>query len=241
MLFRRLIIRFFTPMIWRFFPNVQTQTIQDFSQVEFDSGRQSLKCLLQTKQISIKGFLFQHILEEYKHASMFYALAQARSDIHLTTKILPQRRLLGKNPTEINIVDCFSYIHAGERSVNKDFQIYLNSKMDYKTKNVFQKIAEDECLHESKSYDFLKKMVRDQKLNLIIVIAKAESRKIWYSYTDIMSRIGKFPLKLMLSLIYYLLGWIGLSQLQTRLHLNRDEQFKIFRAQIQDFEKRAMR
>ncbi len=233
---KSLLIQAFTPIVWKYNKKRMVSALNEFSQIEFDSGRQILNCLNKIESPKLKSYLLQHVLEEYFHADLFADLAKSESDAYGYTQILKKRELLTNDAVQKQVVDCFAYIHVGEKNVNADFKSYSKINTSDKVRAVFRKAGEDEDTHEKDTDAILKDMIRDYRMNLYLTLFKAKCRHLWYSYSQAMSSIGKIPLFVLLNLIYFLFGWIGKTQATSRLNMGKLEQLQIFRDEISDFE-----
>ncbi len=234
---RHWIIRGITPWIWKLLPGRQLTALQQFSIIEKDSGIQLLHGMPLIDEPKLKAHVFQHVLEEFHHGEMFEDLCQRLSDKHLYTKIKPRERMLSSDASREELADFFSYVHVGEMAVNRDFVEYAKTSLPGHIRGVFRAAGLDEGRHEKDTGDIVldicggNSSMRDKK------VCAAWWTRRWRLYKQAMHEVGGLSLTIILSLVYFVLGWIAAPTLRRRLNAKPEEQLEIFREQVMAFEK----
>jgi hypothetical protein len=235
---RHAVIRWLTPLVWRFGPGRKIETLQRFSLVEKDSGCQMLRCQRLVADPKLKGYLFQHVLEEFFHAELFAELAKSLAERHLYEKLLPRSELVGDGLVDQKkIRDFFAYVHVGEQAVNRDFLVYSSASLEPKIKSVFRVAGEDEGRHEKDTDDILLELCNNDAGIFFRALWKARLKRWWTLYSSATKGIGALPLGILLSLVYFFTGTLAAPALKRRLQLPRQEQLDAFQRQVADFER----
>lgn len=228
----KLIIRFITPLVWRFSENRKIASLQTFAMVEKDSAGQLLQCALKVNHPAIKAALFQHVLEEFKHADIFNNLANTYSEQFLLEKIPPRVHLASRSSSDLEIIEAYAYSHIGECEVNKDFIHYSKGKFDINIKRAFGKIAADENRHAHSTEDILIQLMSNNN-NRKLILLKSYWKYKFEKYKTFMHKLSNTNLSLILMSIYFLLGPFIKRNLVKRLELNPDDQIHILKKQIE--------
>ncbi len=232
---RHLVIRFVTPLIWRLFPGRKLRAIQRFSVTEKDSGCQLLYCISLTDDPELRTYLFQHVIEELFHAEIFEELCRDESDKHLYIELLPRIGLLPEHPGPAEIADFFAYVHVGEQAVNRDFLVYSRSRFDPALKAVFRRAGLDEGHHEVDTQVIFERLAGGKRAYQVR-LARARILRSWRLFAEAMKSVGVVPMTAMLSLIYFLLAPLAVPGARRRLELPEEEQLRLFREQVAEFE-----
>ncbi len=231
---RHWVIRHLTPRVWRLWPARRQAALMEFSAIERDSGQQLRQCMDLTQDPALRGYLFQHVLEETFHGELFEDLARSTADKHPIRHVLPREELIAPDSPSDDIRAFFSTVHVGEAAVNADFRVYAQAVADPATRGIFRVAGEDEARHEADTDRVL--------LQLCGTPASARSearlawrRRWWTLYVDAMHRVGLVPLTLLLGGTYLLLGWLAVPALRRRLRLGADAQLTLLQDQLDDF------
>lgn len=232
---RHLVIRAITPMVWKFWPRRQQEALLEFSQIEKDSGLQLLHCMRLTDEPDLRGYLFQHVLEELFHGELFYELSRKQAERIPVERLIEREELVTPDDGADAIVDFFAYVHVGERAVNRDFTQYALGDFEPGVRGVFRVAGMDEGRHEADTEDILTRLLNGD-------VAEAKSRDRWAmlkhgwkSYADLMQRVGVVPLSVLLGGVYFVASWIAVPSLKRRLAMGRQDQLEIFQAQVEEF------
>lgn len=234
---RHWIIRGLTPWIWKLFPGRQLTALQQFSIIEKDSGCQLLHGMPLIEDPKLRAHVFQHVLEEFHHGEMFEYLCQQLSEKHLYTKIKPRERMLSAKAGREELADFFSYVHVGEMAVNRDFVEYSKTSLPGNVRGVFRAAGLDEGRHEKDTGDIVldicggDPVMRDKK------VSAAGWTRRWRLYKQAMHELGGLSLSIILSGVYFGLGWVAAPTLRRRLEASPEEQLEIFREQVRAFER----
>lgn len=235
MLFRRLLIRFFTPLAWRLSPGRKCGALQEFSTIEKDSGCQLLSAIDRVHDPKIQATLFQHVLEEFHHADLFERACQAYATAPLETPVITRDALLDPEPGPNDLLDFVSYVHVGESAVNGDFGAYAKAPIDARIRGVFAAVRTDEEGHEESSFDLLSALAQGSKTRLRWALLKSRAKRSWRSYVLMMRGVGELPLTVLLSALYFLAGPLVAGALRRRLDISKEEHLKILRLQLDAF------
>lgn len=233
---RHLLIRLLTPLIWKKFPGLKLSALMKFSLVEKDSACQLLHCLDLVKDPELKAYLFQHVLEEFFHSDIFEALCKEKSESHLYLQMLPRMELVPANSSPDAILDFFAYVHVGEQTVNRDFLVFSEAAFEPDVKSTFRRAGMDEAHHEHDTHDILHKLLGASDGGLGGRTLRARLKLRWRSFNESMISIGKFPMTVILSVIYFLLGGLGSVSARARLQMTEKEQLSLFQQQVREFE-----
>jgi hypothetical protein len=231
---RHWIIRHLTPRIWHRWPARRQAALMEFSAIERDSGQQLRQCMDLTQDPALRGYLFQHVLEETFHGELFSDLAHATADKFPVPHVMPREELIppGSPPEEIRAF--FSTVHVGESAVNADFRIYAQALLEPKIRAIFRVAGEDEGRHEADT-DKILLMLCGSPAQARSEARAAWRRRWWTLYVDTMHRVGLVPLTALLAGTYLLLGWIAVPALRRRLTMGADQQLDLLREQLDDF------
>ncbi len=233
---RHWVIRHLTPRIWRWWPARRQAALMEFSAIERDSGLQLRQCMDLTGDPALRGYLFQHVLEETFHGELFEDLARTGADRHPIRPVLPREELIQPDSPPDEIRAFFSTVHVGEAAVNADFRVYAEAVDDPATRGIFRVAGEDEGRHEADTDRVLQQLCGTPEE------ARSEARQAWRRrwwtlYVDAMHRVGLLPLTALLGLVYLGLGWLAVPALRARLRLPADRSLALLQDQLEDFDR----
>jgi hypothetical protein len=230
---RHLLIKAFTPLIWRISERRKLAALQEFSDTELDSGWQSLYALERVEDPKAKAELFQHSLEEFYHADVFsrllssYANAPQNRPAFARTAILP-----GGNEREA-MLEFLVQVYVGETEINQDFAVYSRTGVDEPIREVFARIKKDEEGHEEVSWDLMLRYAEGDSARLRWLILRKRFAHAWQRYVNFTQAVGNLMLWINLTAIYLFVGGFFFLTLRNRLGLDRDSQLEILRLQLQ--------
>lgn len=214
---RKIIIKYFTPFIWRHRPERKANTLLEFATIEKDSGNQILWALELIPDSAIKALIFQHVLEEYFHADLFEGLSELYSENFLVKEVKEREILVDKHSTEKSIIEFFAYAHVGEDGVNRDFSHYATVKgIDSKISSIFRKVSEDENNHIGGTSDILLSLVKKNKLTYRWYVAKSKVKRNVKHLQRYTSHLGSALLIFSLALIYFMFGFLTYKKIKQR-------------------------
>lgn len=206
-MFRKLIIRFVTPYIWKLSPARKAKALSEFSAIEKDSGNQILYTLQFVRDAELKAHIFQHVLEEYFHADLFKSLSKQYSENRMIAEVFTKESWLSNDSTPEEVADFFSYAHVGEDSVNRDFGYYVGVKgLDPKISAIFKKVSEDEGTHILGTSDILLKMVNRDVFKFRWLIIKSHLKRFRKQTAKTFNDFMMVLLTLCIGLVYFLIG-----------------------------------
>jgi rubrerythrin len=204
---RKLIIKNFSPLIWKWSRERKIEALQEFSAIEKDSGNQILWALELIPDPRLKALIFQHVLEEYFHAEIFNDISHYYAQTHLVQKLFPRENLVTRNSPPLDVWEFFAYAHVGEDAVNRDFSYYASARhFDKKISSIFYRVAEDEKNHIHGTREILLELVSSKKMYYWLVLKSKIKRnmKQLESYTSL---IGAFFLREVLRILFYIYGF----------------------------------
>jgi hypothetical protein len=202
MSFRGLLIRVFSGLAWRIRPKRLTQALSEFSHIEKDSGAQLRACIGLTDDNALRGYLFQHVLEEYFHAELFSTAAHKRATQQPMLTIPNRVAMISADADDQEIAEFFAYVHVGEASVNRDFRSYAAASPSKDARRVFLRAGADEGRHEADTLDVLATLTNGDKRAVKKMASSAKWALRRRQFSDAMHGIGKLPLHVMLGLVY---------------------------------------
>jgi hypothetical protein len=229
---RQLIIRYITPIIWKYFPKRKLSSIQKFSYTEKDSGCRLLQYLVLIKDPAIKKELFQHVLEEFYHADLFSDLSKELSNEFTNLSIPPREYQVTEDSAYEELLSAYAYAHIGESSINKDFSAYNNKNFTRNIRAVFARVASDELNHAESTDEIFVNMCNYDLPKAKKIYFKAKIKRIFSQYSAFMKQVGEFQLNIILKIIYYLFGTFIYKNLQKRLSFSAKDQLEILKSQI---------
>lgn len=239
MALQRFIIRYFTPYIWKAFPERKLAALRRFALVEKDSGCRFMQYMTYVDHVETQRDLFQHAQEEFFHSKLFEDLAKSLDNKYVSTQVPPRKFLITENSKMSDLVDAYAYAYVGENAIDQNFWAYNNKRMETSLRKVFARVAADEALH-AKSTDAILLHFCNKDMNLYNKsLASAERRRFSEEYSAVMTKVGEFQLAILLKLIYLLTGVLSYFSLRARMRLNREDELSVFKEQIEDFEKMA--
>jgi hypothetical protein len=231
---RHWIIRHLTPRVWRLWPARRQAALMEFSAIERDSGQQLRQCMDLTEDPALRGYLFQHVLEETFHGELFEDLARSGAEKHPVRPVLPREELITPDSPPDEITAFFSSVHVGEAAVNADFRVYAQAVSDPATRGIFRVAGEDEGRHEADTDRVLVQLC-GSPADARSEARQAWRRRWWTLYVDAMHRVGLVPLTLLLGGTYLLLGWLAVPSLRRRLVLGAGDQLGLLQDQLDEF------
>lgn len=234
---RRVLIRFLTPIVWRVSKARKLDALQEFSDTELDSGWQCLLAMDAVQDPKVKADLFQHCLEEFFHAEMFFSLLVSLSDAPRKRPAFAREMLLRSQDPDAFLAFLVQ-VYVGETEINRDFQAYGESGIEEPIRALFCRIKGDEEAHEEDSWKLLVRLAGNKFWKLRWYLFRAHALRAWRRYKGAMQTIGNLVLYLNLSAIYFLLGSLFFLPLRRRLHLESSEQLDILRIQLGQAEAR---
>ena len=217
-MFRKLVIYFITPVVWKLFPNRKAEALQEFSTIEKDSGCQLLWALELIPDPKYKAYIFQHVIEEFFHAEIFEDLSNSYTNNYLNHKLLPREMLVNKKSTISELYDFFSYAHVGEKGVNRDFSYYLNAGVDPKISAVFNRVVKDENNHVYDTDDILKEMTAGKFLYYEFLVYKNTIKRKINEFKKAPQWLAELILNLILTCVYYSFGFIAHATAKKRFN-----------------------
>lgn len=227
-IFRRAIIKFITPLAWRFSNERQCRALLEFSIVEKDSASQLIDAMKFVDDPGARSEIFQHVLEEYHHADLFEDACEKLSTSRLISPVLTRDRLVGPEKSDFDRLDFLTYVYVGEKNVNRDFSTYAKVSRDELVANVFKKVQADEAGHEAHTFNMLSQLASRHKSVLHWRLLKAGWKLRYRSYVGSMRGFGEAFLTFWLAVIYFALGWVIAPACRGRLALDESKQFEIF-------------
>jgi len=232
MILRHWLIRFFTPLVWRLFPDRKRDALQEFSMIEKDSGCQLLSAMDHVHDPKLQAIFFQQVLEEFHHADLFDRACTAYSDAPLDIPVITRDELIDPAGGPKAVLDLVSYVHVGESAVNDDFGAYTRAPIDTRIRGVFKAASEDEAGHVESSRELLTELASgdDRKVRRALFMSRV--KRGWRSYVRSMRHIGEWPLAILLSVLYFLAGPLVIMPLRRRLDLPRQQQLQILSSQL---------
>ncbi len=232
---RKFVIIFITPLLWKFFSKRKVLALQEFSAIEKDSGCQLLWSLELTRDAKDRAFIFQHVLEEFFHAEIFEDISQYYATSYLPRVISAREILIDKKSTPEQVWDFFSYAHVGEEGVNRDFSYYAKAKLEKKISAVFLRVSVDESNHIHGTKEILENMTKDRKFFCQWLIVKSTVKRKIKQMQSSTRFIGGALLTLVLTLVYYVFGFLVHKTLKNHLlAMDRKEVIALMKLQEAD-------
>jgi hypothetical protein len=229
-MFRRVLARIVTPLVWRWSPRRQAEAMREYSLIEKDSGCQILDALPLVREPKTRAQLFQQVLEEFHHSDLFEDACNDLALAPVGTPVVTRDALVGLDPGPDAVLDLIAYVHVGEDAVDRDFQVYAKAPLDPTIAKAFARAGADEHHHVADSRRLLTPFSGGSAWKERWAIGKARALRLWRSYLKTMRRVGELPLSLLLTVLYAAAGPLrGLCR--GRLEMSRDSQLEILREQ----------
>jgi hypothetical protein len=227
---RQLLIRFFTPLVWKISGERKIRALQEFALTELDSAWQSLYAMDFIPDPKLRAMLFHHALDEYKHYDVFNNLAREFRQ-KPSAQSLVKRLALWKPSEKNGPLNFFSYIHAGECQVNADFAAYSRSNIDENIRIAFTRIMEDEAHHEAgfrkEVFPRLSGSWRAVRRSVLWFRCK----RTYGEYVKLMESVGEVPFAVAMTLLYFVGGLFASPICRQRFLLSPESQLKMVVAQ----------
>lgn len=224
---RHFLIRFLTPLVWRFSEKRKIEALQLFSLVEKDSGCQILSVIGLVNDPRGRALLFQQAIEEFRHHDLFQGACLSLATAPLGIPVMARNDLVDSASGTEAVLEFLAYLHVSEREVNTDFEVYEKIRTDEKIIEVFKEIRADEMRHESDSLGLLRKFASSDEGRLRRALFKSSAIRSYRSCLRALRHLGEIPLSLLLGVLYFLAGPLVFRIFQRRLELAPDEQLGI--------------
>lgn len=230
---KHFVIRFLSPILWRFLPQRKAYFLQDFAIAELDSCWQSLRAIPQVKDSKLKVHLFHHAVEEMHHSNLFRKLTRHYSSRHLKMPMLRRQEIIFDSEKRADLLDFLAYVHVGEKEVNVDFAQYAKAaKPDPMIQETFRRIQEDEERHEHDTVAWMHQTLGLPTWRIRLAIFRQQLRLSWNAYKNMMMSVGRVPFTGMLLVAYALLGLPAALSARKRMGISADAELEIFRQQL---------
>lgn len=231
MRFRRLIIRFVNPIVWRIAPKRKLAALQEFSDTELDSGWQSIYALKHLNDPKAKAALFLHAVEEFYHADLFAHLQSSYADAPLNQPVFTREAVLENAEDRDAMLDFLVEVYVGEQEINGDFAVYAGAPVDKEIRELFLRIKKEEEGHEELSRELLLRFAGGDETRLSWLIFRKRLSFAYKRYARFMQNVGHVMLHVWLGIFYFTLGWFFFGMLRRRLRFDRAVQAEILREQ----------
>ncbi|MGZ3704910.1 MAG: ferritin-like domain-containing protein, partial [Bdellovibrionota bacterium] len=206
--------------------------LQNFSQVEIDSGWQSLHVIPLVPDSRTKKVLFLHALEEFRHGELFDSLCTRLSPAYLSRPAFRRKPMLRGGGGPDALLDFMAGTYVGERDVNEDFRYYSQARVDPEIRAAFSSIMAEEQGHEEEADGYLVRFAGGDRRKVRLRIWKHSFLRLYRLYTGLLQELGEIPLSILLTGAYFVLGPFLYLPLKRRLFLPKEDQLAIMKAQI---------
>ena len=229
---RHLLIKMLTPIVWRISERRRLAALQEFSDTELDSGWQSLFALRKIADPKAKAELFRHCVDEFYHADLFANLLQQQARTPLNRSVFSREAILENQNSKSATLDFLAQVYVGESEINRDFLVYANTPIDPPIRQLFQSIKKDEEGHEEVSRDLLLRYADGNRWKLRLILWKKTIGHSYQRYVNFSQTLGGISLGIILTFIYFFVGFFFAPTLKNRLNLDREAQLNILRDQL---------
>jgi len=174
-----------------------------FSVMEADSAWQLLHALETIDEPQARALVLQHTLEELHHASEFDRVANAYEPSHPPKPLLHRDPILDPEKGPDAHSAFFAHAHVGEKDVFDQFNSYATGIGNCPAKSVFLEAKKDELGHVGLTYKFLLSSAGTTR-EASRWIRRARLRRAWESWLRFSHRLGEVPMRIILTILYFL-------------------------------------
>lgn len=217
MLFRRAAIRVLLPPLWRPSPDRMADRLASFAAIEADSAWQFLHALDAVADPERRVDLFNNALEEVHHAALFERAARAYAT--RPPAVAPDERVPIYDPAQ-GLLPFLAYAYVGEKDVLDQFEAYHAAVGPGAAREAFQSAMGDEADHVELAMALLRELFGSEAA-IRAQVRRIRRRRAWESWLRFSKRLGEFSTGLLLSVVYFAFGPLGVLSARGRMNRAR--------------------
>lgn len=199
---RRVAIRMMMPHAWRHDPRRAAVALKRFGDTEADSAWQYFQAIGMTQDAGLQSMLLRNVLEELRHAELFYTTAHEVAQARLQSPPAERMRLVD-SPS--GMAYFLAYVQESERVVHGEFEAYAAACSLPTVSQVFGRIAADEERHESEAGYFLDERAASPRHGRWLRV-RARMQRQYESLVRASRRAGGHVFGAILTLVYLTYG-----------------------------------
>jgi hypothetical protein len=181
-----------------------SEALMRFAVTEYDSAWQNLYAIPFVEDAKLRAKMFQHVIEEVHHGSLFKNISVQYADNMLAIPSYERMPLF--NPRSKNAVeDFFGYEQVGEKDVAHEFGAYGAAAPYQDIKAIFKRLEEDEVGHTTYTTQVFQQLSPSLWKRAYTVV-KTRLKRFYESWVRVSLFIGKVPSTVILGGVYFVFG-----------------------------------